>query len=143
MDANKGRVLHFGRNVFQWLIFLVLTLGLAFEEISWGQRIFDITTPESFVKLNVQGETTLHNLWFFQRFRHWLLLAFGVVGLSLIYIKLLNNEKYALFSFLYPPEFFKLSFFLVLLSGLFLEAAYISLSFLPDEIAKTFMFWAG
>ena len=34
------------------------------EEISWGQRIFGIETPETFAKHNKQGETNLHNLKF-------------------------------------------------------------------------------
>jgi hypothetical protein len=44
-------------------------LGLAFvfflgagEEISWGQRIFGIETPEAWAEVNVQRETNLHNL---------------------------------------------------------------------------------
>ncbi len=37
------------------------------EEISWGQRLLGYETPESIVDKNVQGETTLHNLSFFDR----------------------------------------------------------------------------
>lgn len=32
------------------------------EEISWGQRIFAVATPETMREVNVQGETNLHNL---------------------------------------------------------------------------------
>lgn len=49
-------------------LFLVMTLffGTAFlfgagEEISWGQRIFNIESSEFFKKYNAQGETNLHN----------------------------------------------------------------------------------
>ena len=45
------------------------TLGLGFlflfgamEEISWGQRIFQIPTPEVIAEPNLQGEITLHNM---------------------------------------------------------------------------------
>lgn len=41
-------------------------LVVAGEEISWGQRLFNITTPESFAEYNRQGEINLHNteaLW--------------------------------------------------------------------------------
>lgn len=48
-------------------------LGMAFlfffaagEEISWGQRIFNIQTPEQVREVNVQQEITIHNLAFFQ-----------------------------------------------------------------------------
>lgn len=37
------------------------------EEISWGQRLLGFETPETIVDNNVQGETTLHNLTFFDR----------------------------------------------------------------------------
>lgn len=32
------------------------------EEISWGQRIFAIGTPETMREINVQGETNIHNI---------------------------------------------------------------------------------
>lgn len=46
---------------------LLLALGLmsilvAGEEISWGQRIFGIDTPEVLRSVNRQGEITLHNI---------------------------------------------------------------------------------
>ena len=43
---------------------LVCFLG-AGEEISWGQRIFNIETPAVFALLNLQDEITIHNLAFF------------------------------------------------------------------------------
>lgn len=49
------------RNLVHWgyagLFFLV-----GGEEISWGQRIFGIATPEKLRTLNVQGEMNLHNV---------------------------------------------------------------------------------
>lgn len=44
------------------LFFALLFLFGAGEEISWGQRIFDIESSHFFVKNNAQGETNLHNL---------------------------------------------------------------------------------
>ncbi len=49
-----------------FLGFAVLFLLAAFEEISWGQRIFGIETPNLIKGVNVQKELTLHNLNFFQ-----------------------------------------------------------------------------
>ena len=50
-------------------IFLVMTALLtlfflfgAGEEISWGQRIFNVESSKFFVENNAQGETNLHNL---------------------------------------------------------------------------------
>ncbi len=42
---------------------LVCLFG-AGEEISWGQRVFGIASPEAFVERNAQQETNLHNLTF-------------------------------------------------------------------------------
>lgn len=41
----------------------VLFLLFAMEEISWGQRIFSIETPETIKELNYQDEFNLHNLF--------------------------------------------------------------------------------
>lgn len=53
------------RNAY-WLILNVLIVVGAFvgfgEEISWGQRIFNIQTGEFFAQNNLQQETNLHNL---------------------------------------------------------------------------------
>lgn len=49
-----------------WLGFIsLMVLGLFFgfgEEISWGQRLFSITSGEFFIENNAQKETNLHNL---------------------------------------------------------------------------------
>ena len=45
---------------------LAIVLFLAFgEEISWGQRIFNFSTPEAIDRINVQHEFNLHNLEIF------------------------------------------------------------------------------
>jgi hypothetical protein len=49
------------RNIFYWG-YALLFCAIAGEEVSWGQRIFDIATPASLDAMNVQHETTLHNI---------------------------------------------------------------------------------
>ncbi|NMM48550.1 hypothetical protein [Marinigracilibium pacificum] len=47
------------------IVNILMILGLFFvfgEEISWGQRIFDIESNEFFLENNKQQETNLHNL---------------------------------------------------------------------------------
>lgn len=47
------------------LFFAILALSclyVAMEEISWGQRVFNLSTPEFFEKHNIQKETNFHNL---------------------------------------------------------------------------------
>jgi hypothetical protein len=48
-------------------LFCLFILGCLFlfgigEEISWGQRIFDVKSSDFFLKNNSQGETNFHNL---------------------------------------------------------------------------------
>ena len=50
------------RRVFMYLLAGV-TILFALEEISWGQRIFGLQTPEYFMKNNVQQESNLHNFF--------------------------------------------------------------------------------
>lgn len=59
-----------GENKVFWIKQLAC-LGFAFlfffaagEEISWGQRIFNVETPESINAVNTQGEINVHNLSF-------------------------------------------------------------------------------
>ncbi len=44
------------------LVFAALFIFGAGEEISWGQRIFNVQSSEFFQAHNAQGETNLHNL---------------------------------------------------------------------------------
>ena len=47
------------------LLFFLVGIGLFFiagDEISWGQRLIGLTTPEKLEAANVQGEITFHNL---------------------------------------------------------------------------------
>ncbi len=55
------------RQKSRWFLFITFFLALflffaAGEEISWGQRVIGIETPEYFQKNNAQQETNLHNL---------------------------------------------------------------------------------
>lgn len=59
---KRGKTLSF-RNVIFLLLGLIFVFGF-FEEISWGQRIFDIATPEGLKEINSQDELNFHNLTF-------------------------------------------------------------------------------
>ncbi|MBE0683499.1 MAG: hypothetical protein IH589_16445 [Anaerolineales bacterium] len=65
------RKVHRKQKVFwgKQLVYLSLALLYFFgggEEISWGQRIFGISTPTNLVEENVQGELNVHNLAVFE-----------------------------------------------------------------------------
>ncbi|MBE9158266.1 hypothetical protein IQ265_15735 [Nodosilinea sp. LEGE 06152] len=47
---------------FWCLFFAVLMFLVGGEEISWGQRLFGIVTPESLSTVNVQDEFNIHNI---------------------------------------------------------------------------------
>ena len=52
------------------VLFLLVGLGsfvVAGEEISWGQRLLGIETPEALERINHQGETNIHNIPVIQR----------------------------------------------------------------------------
>ncbi|MCX7551500.1 hypothetical protein [Xanthomarina sp. F2636L] len=55
------------RNIF-YILLAILFLISCGEEISWGQRIFGWSTPESLMEMNAQQETNFHNLWLFQSY---------------------------------------------------------------------------
>ncbi len=45
------------------LLFSILLFLFAMEEISWGQLIFDLQTPETLRKINYQNEINVHNIY--------------------------------------------------------------------------------
>jgi multisubunit Na+/H+ antiporter MnhG subunit len=53
---------HQVRNAFLCLVFALGTFFVAGEEIAWGQHIFGWSTPGALEAVNVQQETTLHNI---------------------------------------------------------------------------------
>ncbi len=55
IDARIKRLSYLGL-----ALFLLLALG---EEISWGQRLLGIGTPQALAEINAQGEINFHNLY--------------------------------------------------------------------------------
>lgn len=49
------------KNIGIILFSIIFFFGFG-EEISWGQRIFNIETPNFFIENNLQSETNIHNL---------------------------------------------------------------------------------
>lgn len=67
-----------------WVATLMIgCLYIAGEEASWGQHYFGWSTPESWMDINKQGETNLHNTssWFNQKPRFLLELGIIVGGI--------------------------------------------------------------
>lgn len=68
--------------LIMWALLMVLFAG---EEISWGQRIFGTETPEWLSEINVQDETNVHNIgWvdtFMGGYHRWLSIFMLLNGL--------------------------------------------------------------
>ncbi len=45
--------------ILAWAALMFVFMG---EEISWGQRLFDLKTPEALNRINGQGEINIHNI---------------------------------------------------------------------------------
>jgi len=78
------------------LLFLFMTSLLALffffgagEEISWGQRIFNVESSEFFVENNAQGETNLHNLMVGDTKLNKVIFGKGIGILLLLYLAVL------------------------------------------------------
>jgi hypothetical protein len=54
-----------GRNLFYFILGLLFLFAFG-EEISWGQRLFGLRTPQVLEAVNTQGEINLHNLAVFR-----------------------------------------------------------------------------
>lgn len=71
------------KNLFLAFIYFMLSLSLifvAFEEISWGQRILNVETPQAIADNNFQGELTIHNLRPIQKILHYAYMIVGIYG---------------------------------------------------------------
>ena len=77
-----------------FLLLGILSLGIAMEEMSWGQTIFNWGTPEIFNETNVQHETNLHNLAPFNDFI-WIATAvvFSLITLAIPIRMLLSQAS--------------------------------------------------
>lgn len=66
-----------------WLVVAVVCFGLAGEEISWGERIWQFRSPE-WQRVNVQHETSVHNLPGLHELGGWFPLVFTSAALVAI-----------------------------------------------------------
>ncbi|MDX9702521.1 MAG: hypothetical protein RBU23_05695 [Candidatus Auribacterota bacterium] len=66
-----------------YILFLLMFLFIGGEEISWGQRIFNFSTPEDLLKINKQSEFNLHNIEFFDTFWGGQYRALSLMALTL------------------------------------------------------------
>jgi hypothetical protein len=80
------------------IIYLLLSLGFLFisaEEISWGQRVFNVETPEYLEGRNYQNELNFHNIGDIHVLLHFVYIIIGVLGAGLWLLpnKIINKIK--------------------------------------------------
>lgn len=103
------------------LVAIVLFL-VAGDEVSWGQRIFHIATPENIAVNNAQEEITFHNLYSVGGFVQPGYILIGLYGSTAwVLPKLLPRFRKSPFTYYIPPWFCSPYFFLG-----FLYNAYVS-----------------
>ena len=97
---------------------------IAMEEISWGQRIFGIQTPEYLMEDNYQGEMNIHNLKFFPL--HALYIIVGLYGgLSRVFLPKSTVNKYKPIVNYFIPDY-HLSLYFLIIGLLYLYYEYLS-----------------
>ncbi len=103
------------------VLYGILAIGLLFislEEMSWGQRIFNIANPVYFEQYNNQHEISLHNLDIAQRMLDKIYIIIGAYGafawifVSLFLSKAKGSYRYIL-DYVVPDWFISTYFFSV------------------------------
>ena len=96
---------------FLYFVLSICFLFVAGEEISWGQRLLNIETPDILMKHNKQGEITLHNLYNVPLHLSYILVAlYGVCSRNLVTKGL--AQRCSLFVNLISPSNFLILYFL-------------------------------
>lgn len=102
--------------IHHWLSYGLLMLSIVFfliagEEISWGQRIFDLATPDYLSSVNEQDELNFHNInkRFFDRLLDRATIIFVFISSFLLYRKkektlgIKNPDIFVICSFAITP----------------------------------------
>ena len=102
--------------IHHWLTYGLLMLSIVFfliavEEISWGQRIFDLATPDYLSSVNEQDELNFHNInkRFFDRLLDRATIIFVFISSFLLYrkkgktLRIQNPDIFVICSFAITP----------------------------------------
>lgn len=136
-------------------LFLFLSISLffiAFEEISWGQRIIGLKTPEKIKTVNYQQEISIHNLDILQQsLLHHIYISIGLYGIFSGIILRRLPKKYHNF-LVFTPQF-SLIFCFFAISAMYINMVYFEFLYrltqgiytnfiLSQEIAETYLAFA-
>lgn len=87
LSINKALSASVQKSKVVFMVIGILSFFVAMEEISWGQRILGIETPEKLKEINVQDETTLHNIGIFNQLQIYAYILIALVGTILPQIR--------------------------------------------------------
>jgi hypothetical protein len=103
------------RSKLQSLPYFVLTgcfFFIGMEEISWGQRLMGVATPEIFEKCNKQDEMNFHNLKGFPLHTLYIIVGlYGALARSLVPKSIIRKSK-ALVNY-FIPDYYLIFYFLI------------------------------
>jgi len=113
------------------ILFFIVCAG---EEISWGQRIFKFQTPEFLKMINVQNETTLHNIGSISVFSNAFFLGSLIFFLYIPFLVKRNTTVKNVLHYLHfpiPSRFTTYVFIAALVVWVFLGVRFGTLGFHP------------
>lgn len=101
---------------FLFLITAIIFFLAAFEEISWGQRLLNIETPEFIEEINYQKEISIHNLNPIQKVLHKILMIAGLYGsFTSVIVKKISNKIHKRLNIFMPSSKLFFYFFPILI----------------------------
>ena len=114
----KSRRYSFG--IIYLILFFILMFWF-FEEMNWGQRIFNIPNSEYFETHNAQKEISIHNLNIFQDFLDEAYMIIGFYGAFACFLipKYFKNKFKEKLKFIVPDWYLSLYFFPIFMIYLF------------------------
>ena len=124
-------------------LYLLLSAGfffIAFEEISWAQRIFQFETPE-FFEDNEQNEIGFHNLPVINDYKKYSIFLVGLAGVVLwTFFTHFNKLKNRSFTKFFVPQTFTMSYFISVAAfyGMIFLRRYIDPVFRKEKWYKLF-----
>jgi hypothetical protein len=114
----------------------ILFIGLLvifMEEISWGQRIFNIANPYYFQRNNVQQEISIHNLKTVQPLVHEAYILIGAYGaFAWLFVRKIKKNCCHLLSFVIPDWYISSCF-------IFVSIIYVIFNYLTGFFPKGFL----
>lgn len=129
LSLSKKKTFFINTYIF---ILAITSFFVGMEEISWGQRIFGVNTPESLKQINYQEEITVHNL-VSPDYHPQIYLVISI--LCLIFFSFTNNKKFDFLfwvhkDYLPSKRFITIAVFLPFVSWYNMEHFEVILSFL-------------